>query len=290
MPIWKKTRRRVHVWRTLQYYLGGLYRRTDDNHFFLFGAGLAFVLFVCIVPLLLIIFSVLGHILTSPVIESQVNAMIDGIIPYSDYAGNVKQFITSRLQEFVRHKEAARYTGILGLLFAASGLFSSMRTILDKIYRVEIDSSIVKDKLKDFILVLSVVFFTSISMILFPVLEIVVESADKWAVLAFFRFSMLQELFFSAMAFLLVVIMFFVLYYFVPSRRAGLKTALVSAVAAAVLWEIAKQLFGYYITHLAAFDRIYGAYIFIVVVAFWIYYSSLVFILGAEIGQLYKER
>jgi membrane protein len=165
-----------------------------------------------------------------------------------------------------------------------------MRTILDKIYRVEIDSSIVKDKLKDFILVLSVVFFTSISMILFPVLEIVVESADKWAVLAFFRFSMLQELFFSAMAFLLVVIMFFVLYYFVPSRRSGLKTALVSAVAAAVLWEIAKQLFGYYITHLAAFDRIYGAYIFIVVVAFWIYYSSLVFILGAEIGQLYKER
>jgi uncharacterized BrkB/YihY/UPF0761 family membrane protein len=28
----------------------------------------------------------------------------------------------------------------------------------------------------------------------------------------------------------------------------------------------------------------------VVVVAFWIYYSAVVFILGAEIGQLYRER
>ena len=36
--------------------------------------------------------------------------------------------------------------------------------------------------------------------------------------------------------------------------------------------------------------KIYGTYVLFVVVAFWIYYSSIVFIIGAEIGKLYSDR
>jgi uncharacterized BrkB/YihY/UPF0761 family membrane protein len=48
--------------------------------------------------------------------------------------------------------------------------------------------------------------------------------------------------------------------------------------------------FGFYITHFASIERIYGAYVLVVLLAVWIYYSSIIFILGAEIGQLYRER
>jgi len=41
---------------------------------------------------------------------------------------------------------------------------------------------------------------------------------------------------------------------------------------------------------MATLNRIYGTYALIVVVAFWIYYSSILFLVGAEIGQLYRER
>ncbi len=64
----------------------------------------------------------------------------------------------------------------------------------------------------------------------------------------------------------------------------------VSALMATIFWEIARQIFGYYLAHAAALDRVYGAYLFLVAVVLWIYYSSLMFILGAEIGQLYRER
>ena len=275
---------------TLKYYAGGLINYTDEFPLLLFGGGLAFAMFVCVVPLILIIFSILGNILDSPNIESQIYAFIDGIIPYSEYSDFVKEFITSRVQEFVEHRDIARYTGILGLLFAASGVFSSMRTILDKIYKSELQESIVHSKLKDFALILSIVLFTSISVLIFPTLEIMEESSDKFAFLKFLRFSIIEELFFSAMAFVIVGLIFFVLYNLLPSQGVGIKTAFVSAFSATIFWELAKQLFGYYISNFATLGRIYGTYIFLIVVAFWMYYSSLVFIFGAEIGQLYKNR
>ena len=59
----------------------------------------------------------------------------------------------------------------------------------------------------------------------------------------------------------------------------------VGAFWAALLWETAKQLFGFYLYNFAAFGKIYGAYALVVVVAFWIFYASIVFIIGAEIGK-----
>jgi membrane protein len=84
--------------------------------------------------------------------------------------------------------------------------------------------------------------------------------------------------------------MFSIIYYLIPYERLGIGVVIVSAFWATLLWEIAKQAFGYYVTNVATIGRIYGAYVMIVVVAFWIYYSSIVFVLGAEIGQLYRER
>jgi membrane protein len=88
----------------------------------------------------------------------------------------------------------------------------------------------------------------------------------------------------------LIFIVFAVLYFSVPLKKIGKRATLVSALWAALLWEAAKQLFGFYLHNYAAFGRIYGAYALGVVVAFWIYYSSVVFIIGAEIGRLFYER
>jgi membrane protein len=275
---------------SLRYYVKGIVDYTNNVPLFLFGGGLAFATFVCVVPLVLIIFSILGNILDSPAIEAQIYTVIEGAIPYTEYAERVKDFISSRVEEFIEHRDVARYTGIAGLLFAASGVFGSMRTILDKVYDVKQQDSIVHSKIKDIVLVLSIVFFTSIAVVVFPTLEIMEESSDEVSLFQFLRFSFLEEVALSAAAFVIVGLLFFVLYYFIPSVKIELKTAVVSAVSATLFWELATQLFGYYISNFATLGRIYGTYIFLIVVAFWIYYSSLVFILGAEIGWLSRNR
>jgi membrane protein len=56
------------------------------------------------------------------------------------------------------------------------------------------------------------------------------------------------------------------------------------------LWEVARSIFGYYVTNFLVLNKVYGAFVLIIVVMFWIFYSSILFIIGAEIGQLFRER
>ena len=78
-----------------KYYFGNLFLRFDTDHIFLSAGGLAFSLFICMIPLVLIIFSVLGNILDSSNMQAQINNMIDSVIPYSQYSSYVKKILFS---------------------------------------------------------------------------------------------------------------------------------------------------------------------------------------------------
>ncbi len=285
MILWLK-----QIKQALKYYWVGLFGRFDEHHVFLFGGALAFSIFLCIVPLVLIVFSILGNILESGSLERQIGAMISKMIPYSDSAAFVKRVISSRIEEVVTYKELAGYLGAVGLLFAASGLFSTMRTILNRVYNIHPTTSVVLGKLKDVGMVLLVVILIPLFITVLPFFEMVLDLASRFALLKFLRFGGFQKLVLAVGSLLSIFTLFGLVYYFIPNKTIGLRTAAISALSASVLWEIAKQGFGFYIKHFATLGRIYGVYILLVVVAFWIYYSSLVFIIGAEIGQLYRER
>ena len=273
-----------------KHYILGLSNRIDEHHVFLLAGGLAFSLLVCIIPFFLIMFSVLGNILSSHNIQSQVNIAIDTIIPYDNYSEFVKKIIFSRINEVIQYKNIAGIVGAFGLLFAASGLFSSMRTILNKVVGVEANIHFLIGKLKDFALVIMVILIFFITTITSPILDVFIQAAQSWQSLSFFKSSIFEHFILSLISLVLIFIVFFILYITVPVRKFGRNSTLVSAVWAALLWEAAKQGFGFYLHHFTTLGRIYGTYALIVVVAFWIYYSSVVFIIGAEIGRLYIER
>jgi membrane protein len=272
------------------YYYKGLTKRIDEHHVFLFAGGLAFSIFICIIPFVLIIFAVLGNLLDSSYVQFQINTLIETIIPYSRYSEFVKKIIFNRINEVIEYRNIAGIIGGFGLLFAASSLFSSMRTILNKVYGVETDVNILIAKLRDFALVFMVIIIFFVTTISMPTVDLLRQQAGEWTVFSFLSNGIFSHLIFSLLSLFLIFIVFSVLYFTVPLRKLGRKATFMSALWAALLWEAAKQLFGYYLYNFAAFNRIYGAYALVVVVAFWIYYSSVVFIVGAEIGHLYFER
>jgi len=272
-----------------RHFIGGLIQRADKHHIFLLAGGLAFSLFVCIVPLVLIIFAVMGSILEQPSIAEEINSFIDNVIPYQDYAAFAKEFVFQRIEEFRGFKRFAGVIGIIGLVFAASGLFSSMRTVLNTVYRVRANGTVLTGKLRDFGLVLLVLLYFLLSTTLLPTLEIVRDFADRVELLQPFRFGLTEDLMIGMISFAVIFLAFFIIYFAVPNRKQSFRKIIVSAFSAALLWEIAKQIFGFYIAHVVTIKKIYGAYALMIVVAFWIYYTSIVFILGAEIGQLYRD-
>jgi membrane protein len=276
------------------YYIKGLYHNADRHSIFLLSGGLSFSMFTCILPMLLIVFSLIGVLLARPGVLNHVQNFIDTIIPYSNTADEIKVVILDRINEFRIFKTISGSIGIIGLFFAASGLFSSMRTILNTVYGIKDTSNIVVNKLKDFVLIIVVVFFFLASMAIFPALTIGIHVLTNLSIphIAFIHkfISTFVSYGLSGLSFVVIFLMLFLIYYLIPFRRLPIKVVWLSAFWAAFLWVVAKELFGYYITHSILLTRVYGTYVFIVVLALWVYYSSFVFILGAEIGNLYRLR
>jgi membrane protein len=277
------------MWSAAKFYALGLIERIDQNHVLLNAGGLTFSIFVCVIPLILIVFTGLGIMYSGPEVKTEIESFIDRAIPYPQYAVLAKQIVLGMAEEFRVHRNLSGLIGAVGLLIAASGLFSSMRTVLNVAYRVKSGPSVLVGKLQDFLMTLAVVCAFLFSMLILPVWESVVDSAQKIG-LNGLHLGGLGDILANVVSLVVVFLMFGAVYTTVPARRQPMRVVLVSAAVAAVFWEAAKELFGWYLTNLATFTRVYGAYTFLIVIGFWIYYSAVLFAIGAELGQLYRER
>ena len=274
----------------VKHYFGGLYDRTDRHHLFLFSGGLAFSLFVCIIPMTLIIFWLLGKFLNSVEVEMQINTLIDTVIPYSEYANFAKAVIFDRVEEVVEYRNIAGWIGIIGLFFAASGFASSLRTVLNRVYGREIDINMFLGKLRDFLVIIITVLVFLVLILILPMLDFFVSFAQSTPYLQIFNQPIFERVFTASFSFFLMFLIFAALYKFMPVVKIHKRSVAIGAMWASIFWVTAKVLFGIYLSNFTTFSRIYGAYALGIVVAFWIYYSSAVFILGAEIAKLFDER
>ncbi|MCD6161111.1 MAG: YihY/virulence factor BrkB family protein [candidate division Zixibacteria bacterium] len=277
----------------LAYYIGGLYNRISKHHIFLMASGLAFSIFVCIMPMVFIIFAILGMILEKPTIYVEISSFIDKIMPYASQADFIKRLVFKLADEFKIYKTAAGIIGLIGILIASSGLFSSMRTILNMIYKVKLRGNIITGitgKLQDISLVFLVLIYFLFSISILPSFKIVKDFADRVVVFQIFQFGYIEDLATGLASFILIFAAFLTIYSYIPRLKIPKRAIIVSALSAAILWELAKQLFGFYVANVVTLKKIYGAYVLMIMAAFWVYYTSMVFILGAELGQLYRER
>ena len=76
---------------------------------------------------------------------------------------------------------------------------------------------------------------------------------------------------------------FFLLYRIVPHRPVPWRHALVGGVVAAVLFEVAKELFAAYVRYAPAYHLVYGTFALVPIFLIWVYVSWLVVLFGAEL-------
>ena len=297
------------------YYLGGLFARMSDNNLFLLCGGLAFATLLCLVPLVFLIFFALEAILDVRAIAHLVNQTVDVLIPYPEEAEYLKKTLASRVSDVLTFKQAYGASGLLILIVSASSLFSSMRTLLNAVFKIEQSLGpkesetnpvtvgqlknmgnpgrwikflhgvlpIAAGKLKDLTMVLLVLYIFLLLVLALPILSAVIDTAPS-------LLHAYVTYFYGLTSLALIFAVFLGLYWLLPYQKIQIKVLATGAFWAALLWKFTEWIFGYYLSHFGSISYLYGAYVLLVVVALWIYFSAIIFIIGAQIAQLCRER
>jgi len=93
---------------------------------------------------------------------------------------------------------------------------------------------------------------------------------------------------FAALSFLVTVVLFVVVYRFMPRAEVNLRDTLPGAFAGGLLWEAAKYAFAWSLNYFH-YDQIYGSVGAVVAVLTWSYFSSLILLFGAQLTAVFHR-
>ena len=97
---------------------------------------------------------------------------------------------------------------------------------------------------------------------------------------------------FLSLAFALLVSLFLVLYRYGSFRRLEWRGALIASIFSALAFELAKRLFGWYLTHgvggRAQFS-VDANVVAILLAMVWMWYTAFVFLLGAVVADTWEH-
>jgi len=263
--------------------------RADDDHIYLLSAGIAFNIIIALVPTILVILYVLGYVLDSERVVSQLNEYASKLIVSGEYRASVIDGIKTQIDNIVQYRGLAGAIGIAGVVWSSSALASSIRVAVNKVLRCREWQHFLVYKLYDIagIVLLGILVFLSI--VTGPLLGIVRSITERIANRLPFELIGLDWLLGEVTIGLLDLLVFWAIFRFVPYQRQSRLVVWVGTLVSAVLWESARYIFGFYLVEFGTVGRVYGGFAYFAAAALWIYFSALVFLIGAEVAYHVKQ-
>jgi len=262
------------VWRLLKGTVSKFIR--DDGSFM--AAGLAFNLLLYCVPFLLLVTSALGYTLgNSEQALVEVEQSAKRLLPQSNKA------FADTLSTLIEHRNVLGLVAIPLFLVLSSWLFGTIRLVLNVIFESPRSRSYLRAKASDLAMILLIACLVILSVGVGSLLAILQALGEGVPVIG----DLLKPGWLVAtqvVVFLFTAVLFYTLYRFSPVETISRKALFVSALTAATLFSLSKVAFSWYVLIAKANTLIYGALAALIFFYLWLYYTSLVFILGAEVG------
>lgn len=271
-------------------FVRGVYKKADaDNIAFLAGA-IAFNILVAAAPLILAALGIAGTILrlqqTDPT-ETLLRYIFEGLPPVSE---EFQAMVGRILRGLVEQSTGLLSIGTVFFVWLSTRLIGTLRTALREVFDIQQGRGIIAGKLFDMKMVIAAGTLLALNVGITVTLELVarfgLDALGIWTG----DLRPFQLFYGRVVAFLSIWAMFLLMYRYLPPRKIHWSTAIVAATFAAVLFELLKLAFGWYVTNIADYRSTYGNLATLVVLILWIYYSATVFILGGEVGQVFAMR
>ena len=195
-------------------------------------------------------------------------------------APSLAVMVEEHLQTFIRNAGEATGAGILGLAVTALLLINTIQTAFDRIWGGGRGFKIQRFPIYWALITLGPILFGiafSISSYAFALAQSSTYMSDAVRLSSWIA------------PFLLEAVGFLLFYRLIPTRPVRWMDAASGAVIAAVLFELLKRGFGYYLGMLTGYQTVYGALATLPIFLVWMYLGWLVVLIGAEITASLPE-
>ena len=258
------------------------------DHSNIAAAGITYFALLSIFPLLLLALGVFGFFVTDPEDQRELVDRLLNQFPLDDESG--RDDMEGTIESIASARGALGIFGLLGLLYSGSALFTAIRTALNGVFRAEKTRNFVLGKLVDIGLVATFGLLVTLSIGASFAISLAARfSEDLVGAEAATLVARLLTLAYFLLPPLISLTVFVLLYSIVPAKNVTFKEALPGALVAMLLFETLKVAFTQYVSAFGNFDATYGALGFVIILLMFIYLSSQVMLLGAQISKANAE-
>jgi membrane protein len=240
------------------------------------AATIAFFGFLSLVPLVLLLLAFLGGALGGLISDQEARQLFRSAVP-----GLTQTQFRHAYWDPVRHSRVA--TTVLGsitLLLGTLGLHDSVDWAVNRLWESTKRRPFWLMKLRGLAVIVWVIAFALFSIWL------------TWLLTTFSGALSVSLLAWAATllpALLVDVAIFTALYRLTPTCDVEMKPAVVAGTVAAVLWEISKLAFAWWVIDEGSYNRVYGPLAASVIVMLWVWISSMIFLYGASLSVVIQR-
>jgi membrane protein len=252
------------------------------------GAALAYYALFSIAPMLLIVVAVAGLFFGADEVRGALGVQLAGLL-----GPQGAQAVEEMLNAANRPTEggaAALLSGAV-LLVAATTVFAELQSALDRIWQAPAREptsglwSLVRARLLSFGMILAIAFLLLISLVVSAMLSAV----GKWWGSFLGGWEAVAHAVHFVFSLALITVLFALIYKFIPRARIHWRDVWIGAAITALFFTVGKMVIGLYIGKSDVASS-FGAAGSVAVLMVWVYYSTQLFLLGAEFTWVYAHR
>jgi membrane protein len=272
-------------WKGIKQVFKDSYNGFTDHKVTKLSGSLAYSTVFSMAPLLIVIISLCSIFLGREAVEGKVYEQLAGFVG-SNTAAQLQQIIKSAA---INGKSGmAVIIGSLTLLVGSTAVFSEIQDSINTIWGVKPKPKkgwlkVLKNRFLSFSIIVALVFLLLVSLAVSSVIDVFSDhlkfNFPKLTVVALYVINNLVTL-------AITTIIFAVIFKVLPDAIIKWKDIFVGALCTALFFMIGKLAISLYISK-QHIGTTYGAAGSLVVLLVWIYYSSLILFIGAEITKAY---
>jgi len=251
------------------------------------GAALSYYTIFSLAPLLVVVIAIAGLFLGEDAARGRIVAQLTGVIGQEGAT-----LVQTMIQKASEPKAGiiATVIGLATLLLGATGVLLELHDALDTIWKVAPRpgrgwKGTIRDRVLSFGVVLAFGFLLLVSLVLSAGLAALGahlrEVIPGWIILAYALNYGLSVL--------VVTLLMGAIFVLLPDARTAWRDVWIGSFITSVLFHLGKFLIGLYLGK-ASVGSPFGAAGSLAVLLVWIYYTSQVFLLGAEFTRVYATR